>query len=192
MQKIDIKTVNGSVTGTTPVAVVIPELQKSRAVVRRFSAVGNDAGSKVKWYLPKAAMEFKLVEALAAAGTSVKVPADVAGGHAFKGYTMASTSKLLLLTSSGWALVDISAVADVAGKGYCACTISAVGVVIPANTRAYVVRPADLVDSLPAIGAASVTVEDFISGDAGAPVVFTIESASAKTCIAAALVEYFG
>lgn len=192
MQKINITSVGGNVTGATAVAVVIPEFQRAKAVVRRFSAVGNDAASAVTWYMPKAAFEFKLQEGLAAAGTNVKIPVDVAAGHVFHGLTLSTASKLLLLTAAGWALVDISAVADVAGKMYCNATISAVGVVIPANTRAYVVRAADVVTGLPAIGNASTTVENFISGDPGAPVVFTIVSASGKTTVAAAFVEYFG
>lgn len=191
MQKVNIATVNGKVTGTTAVQVVIPEFQRAKAVVRRFSAVGNDAASAVKWYIPRAGFEFRLVEALGAAGTSVKVPVDVAGGHVFHGHTLTNTSKLMLLTSAGWQLVAVSAVADVADKPYCTATITAVGVAIPSNTRAYVVRPGDAIDGLPAIGAASVTVEDFISGDAGAPVLFELVSAANKTTIAGALVEYF-
>lgn len=192
MQKINCTTVNGSVTGATPAAVVIPEYQKSKAVVRRFSAVGNDAGSLVKWYLPRAAFKFAMLEALASNGTALKVPVDAAGGHVFRGYTLTTGSKILLQTAAGWAFVAVSAVADVADKMYCTLTIGAPGAAIVANTGAYVVRPADLIHGLPAIGQAAVTVEDFVSGDPGAPVVFTIESASGKTTIAAALVEYYG
>ncbi len=191
MQKVNCVTVSGSVTGATPVAIVIPEYQKARAVVRRFSAVGNDAGSLVKWYLPKTAFRFRLIEAQTAIATTIKLPNDAAGGHVYKGYTIANTTKLLLLTASGWQLVAVASVADNAGEDYCTATIVATGAAIPAGTLAYVVRPADLISGLPAIGNAAVTVEDFISGEPGVPVVATIESASGKTTIAAALVNYY-
>jgi hypothetical protein len=192
MDKINVTTVSGVATSATAVAVVIPEFQKAKAVVRRFSALGNDAACAVKFYVPKAARAFPLVEKLTAAGTVVKVPVDVANGHVFKGHTLASTDKLLLLTSAGWVLVSATYANAGSGLMYCNATITAVGVDIPANTRAYVVVPAtDVVDGLPTIGAAAVTCEDFICGDAGAPVLFEIVATSAKTTIAAALVEYW-
>ncbi len=192
MEKVNMTTEFAYVSGTTPVYAVIPEFHKAKAAVRRFSGLGDDAASAVTWYRPRATMTIKLLEALAANGTTVKVPVDVAGGHVVKGHTLTTSDKLLLLTGTGWKVVAISAVADVSEAGYCAATISAVGAVIPANTQAYVVRAADIVAGLPAIGSGSVVVDDFICGDLGAPLVFSVVSASGKTTAAAAFVEYFG
>lgn len=192
MDKINITTVSGVATSATAVPVVIPEFQKAKAVIRRFSALGNDTACAVKFYIPKVTRQFLLLEALGAAGTSVKIPVDVAGGHVFRGHTLATTDKLLVLTVTGWKVVAISAVTDVAGASYCTVTITALGEAVPANTKTYVVVPAtDIVDGLPAIGAAAVTVEDFISGDSGAPVVFEINAAADKSIVAAAFVEYW-
>ena len=44
-----------------------------------------------------------------------------------------------------------------------------------------------MIDGLPAIGAAAVTVEDFISGDAGAPVLFDLVATAGKAVTGAAL-----
>lgn len=192
MDKINITTVSGVATSATAVPVVIPEYQKAKAVIRRFSALGNDAACAVKFYAPKVARQFLLIEALAAAGTAVKIPVDVAGGHVFRGHTLVTTDKLLVLTTSGWKLVAIAAVADVAAAAYCTATIVAVGEIIPANTKAYVLVPAtDVIDGLPAIGASAVTVEDFISGDSGAPLLYEIKAAADKSVVAAAFVEYW-
>lgn len=190
MEKINITTVSGVATSATAVPVVIPEHQKSKAVIRRFSALGNDADCAVKFYIPKLARSFNLLENLASDGTKVKIPVDVAGGHKFKGHTLTANDKLLLLTPTGWKVVGAS-YADVGGKPYCEATITAVGA-IAANTRAYILVPGkDVVDGLPAIGNAAVTVEDFISGDAGAPVLFDLVAAASKSVTAAALVEYW-
>jgi len=190
MEKINITTVSGVATSATAVPVVIPEHQKSKAVIRRFSALGNDAACAVKFYVPKLARSFQLLEALGATATKVKVPVDVAGGHKFKGHTLTANDKLLLLTSDGWKVVGAQ-YSDVEGEPYCEATITAVGA-IPANTRAYILVPGkDVVDGLPAIGNAAVTVEDFISGDAGAPVLFDLVAAASKSLTAAALVEYW-
>ncbi len=190
MEKINITTVSGVATSATAVPVVIPEYQKSKVVIRRFSALGNDAACAVKFYIPKVARAFSLIEALDSTATKVKVPVDVAGGHTFKGNTLTANDKLLLLTSDGWKVVGAQ-YSDVAGKPYCEATITAVGA-IPANTRAYILVPGkDVVDGLPAIGNAAVTVEDFISGDAGAPVLFDLVAAANKSLTAAALVEYW-
>lgn len=190
MEKINVTTVSGVATSGTAVPVVIPEFQKAKAVVRRFSALGNDAACAVKFYIPKAARSFLLLEALATAGTAVKIPVDVAGGHVFKGHTLAATDLLLLASPDGWKVASIS-VADNADKMYCTATITAVGA-IPANTRAYVLVPAaDVVDGLPAIGNAAVTVEDFICGDAGAPLLFSLVATTSKSVTGAALVEYW-
>lgn len=191
MQRVNCTTVNGNVTGATPVAIVVPEFQQAKAWVRRFSAVGNDAGSKVKWYIPRVAYRFALTEKLSGTAVKIKIPVDEAGGKVFKGYTIATTTKLLLSVSGGWSLVSVSAVAQVEGKDYCEATISATGADVPSGTVAYVVRPADLIDGLPAVGANAVSVEDFISGDPGAPLVATIESAAGKTTAAGILVEYW-
>lgn len=190
MEKINITTVSGVATSATAVPVVIPEHQKSKAVIRRFSALGNDAACAVKFYIPKVARAFSLIEALDTTATKVKVPVDVAGGHKFKGNTLTANDKLLLLTSDGWKVVGAQ-YANVTGKPYCEATITAVGA-IPANTRAYIlVSGKDVVDGLPAIGNAAVTVEDFISGDAGAPVLFELVATANKSLTAAALVEYW-
>jgi len=190
MEKINITTVSGVATSATAVPVVIPEHQKSKAVIRRFSALGNDAACAVKFYVPKLARSFQLLEALGATATKVKVPVDVAGGHKFKGHTLTANDKLLLLTSDGWKVVGAQ-YSDVEGEPYCEATITAVGA-IPANTRAYILVPGNgVVDGLPAIGNAAVTVEDFISGDAGAPVLFDLVAAASKSLTAAALVEYW-
>lgn len=190
MEKINVTTVSGVATSATAVPVVVPEFQKAKAVIRRFSALGNDAACAVKFYVPKAARSFLLIEALATDGTAVKVPVDVAGGHVFKGHTLASTDLLLLLTPTGWKIASAS-FADNAGKLYCTATITAVGA-IPAKTRAYILVPAhDVVDGLPAIGNAAVTVEDFISGDAGAPILFDLVATTSKAVTAAAFVEYW-
>lgn len=190
MEKINVATVSGAATSGTAVPVLIPEYQKAKAVIRRFSALGNDAACAVKFYIPKAVRSFRLLEALATAGTAVKIPVDVAGGHVFKGHTLAATDLLMLLTPTGWKVVTIS-VADAADKMYCTATITAVGA-IPANTLAYVIVPAtDVVDGLPAIGNAAVTVEDFICGDTGAPILFDLVATTSKAVTAAALVEYW-
>ena len=190
MEKINVTTVSGVATSATAVPVVIPEFQKAKAVIRRFSALGNDAACAVKFYVPKAVRSFLLVEALAANGTAVKVPVDAAGGHVFKGHTLASTDLLLLLTPTGWKIASAT-YADNSGQTYCTATITAVGA-IPANTRAYVLVPAtDVVDGLPAIGAAAVTVEDFVCGDAGAPILFDLVATTSKAVTGAALVEYW-
>ena len=137
------------------------------------------------------ARSFLLIEALAAAGTTVKIPVDVAGGHVFKGHTLVSIDKLLLLTSNGWQLVSAT-FANAADQMYCNATITAVGSAIPANTRAYVVVPAgDVLDGVPPIGAAAVTVEDLVSGDTGAPILFELVAAASKQLTAAAFVEYW-
>lgn len=190
MEKINVTTVSGVATSATAVPVVIPEFQKAKAVIRRFSALGNDAACAVKFYVPKATRSFLLIEALATAGTEVKVPVDVAGGHVFKGHKLASTDLLLLLTPSGWKIASAT-FADNADKLYCTATITAVGA-IPANTRAYILVPAtDVIDGLPAIGNAAVTVEDFVSGDAGAPILFDLVATTGKAVTGAALVEYW-
>jgi len=190
MEKINITTVSGVATSATSVQRVIPEFQKARALVRRFSALGNDAACAVKFYIPKLARSFNLLENLASDGTKVKIPVDEAGGHKFKGHTLTENDKLLLLTPTGWKVVGAS-YADVSGKDYCEATITAVGA-IAANTRAYVVVPAkDVIDGLPAIGNAAVTVEDFVSGDPGAPVVYELVASVSKLVTAAALVEYW-
>lgn len=190
MEKINVTTVSGVATSATAVPVVIPEFQKAKAVIRRFSALGNDAACAVKFYVPKATRSFLLIEALATAGTAVKVPVDVAGGHVFKGHTLASTDLLLLLTPSGWKIASAT-FADKANEMYCTATISAVGA-IPANTRAYILVPAtDVIDGLPAIGNAAVTVEDFVSGDSGAPILFDLVATTSKAVTGAALVEYW-
>ncbi len=192
MDKINVTTVSGVATSATAVAVVVPEFQKAKAVVRRFSALGNDAACAAKFYVPKAGRTFAMVEKLLAAGTVVKVPVDVANGHVFKGHTLASTDKLLLLTGSGWVLVSATYANAGTGLMYCNATITAVGVDIPANTRAFVVVPAeDVIDGLPTIGSAAVTVEDFVCGDTGCPILFELVATSNKTTIAAALVEYW-
>ena len=101
MQKINVTTVSAVATSATAVQAVIPEFQKSKAVIRRFSALGNDAACAVNFYVPKVSRAFRLPVALEAAGTAVRVPVDVAGGHVFKGHTLASTDLLCLLTSTG-------------------------------------------------------------------------------------------
>jgi len=190
MEKINVTTVSGVATSATAVPVVVPEFQKAKAVIRRFSALGNDAACAVKFYVPKVSRSFLLIEALAAAGTAVKIPVDVAAGHVFKGHTLASSDLLLLMSPAGWKVASAT-YADVTGQMYCTATITAVGA-IPANTRAYVLVPAtDVIDGLPAIGAAAVTVEDFISGDAGAPVLFDLVATAGKAVTGAALVEYW-
>ncbi len=192
MDKINVVTVSGVATSATAVPVVIPEYQKAKAVLRRFSALGNDAACAVKFYVPKVARSFVLLEKLAAAGTVVKVPVDAANGHVFKGHTLASTDKLLLLTSGGWVLVSATYANAGASLMYCNATITAVGVDIPANTRAYVVVPAtDVIDGVPPVGAAAVTVEDVLCGDSGAPIVFELVATAAKQTLAAAFVEYW-
>ena len=192
MDKINITTVSGVATSATAVPVVIPEYQKAKAVIRRFSALGNDAACAVKFYVPKVTRLFLLSEALAAAATSVKIPVDVAGGHVFRGHTLTTTDKLLVLLTSGWTLVTITAVTNVASADYCTATIDALGEVVPVNTKTYVLVPAtDVVDGLPAIGNAAVTVEDFISGDSGAPLLYAINAAADKSTVAAAFVEYW-
>jgi hypothetical protein len=191
MEKINVTTVSGVASSATAVAVVIPEFQRAKPVIRRFSALGNDAACAVKFYLPKVARSFLLLEALAADGTTVKIPVDTAGGHVFRGHTLASTDKLLLLTANGWQLVSATYV-NAAGETYCNATITAVGSAIPANTRAYVVVPAtDVLDGVPPVGAAAVTVEDLVSGDTGAPILFELVATSAKQVTAAAFVEYW-
>ncbi|NLL35881.1 MAG: hypothetical protein GX257_11345 [Clostridiales bacterium] len=190
MDKINIATVSGVASSATAVPVVIPEFQKAKALIRRFSALGNDAACAVKFYVPKLARSFQLLEALDATATKVKIPVDVAGGHKFKGHTLTQADKLLLLTPTGWKVVGAQ-YANVAGKPYCEATITAVGA-IPAKTRAYILVPShDVVDGLPAIGNAAVTVEDFISGDAGAPLLFDLVAAENKSVTAAAFVEYW-
>lgn len=190
MEKINVTTVSGVATSATAVPVVIPEFQKAKAVIRRFSAVGDDAACAVKFYVPKAARAFQLIEALATAGTAVKVPVDVAGGHVFKGHTLAATDLLLLLTPTGWKIATAT-FADNADQLYCTATITAVGA-IPAKTKAYILVPAtDVIDTLPPIGNASTTVEDFIAGDTGAPVLFDLVATTSKKTIAAAHVEYW-
>lgn len=190
MQKINVTTVSAVATSATAVQAVIPEFQKSKAVIRRFSALGNDAACACNFYIPKVSRGFRLPVALAANGTALRVPVDVAGGHVFKGHSLASTDLLCLLTPTGWKIVSAT-YADVTGQSYCTATITAVGA-IPANTVCYVVVPAtDRLAGVPVIGDAQVSVEDLLSGDTGVPVVFDIVATSAKVTAAAALVEYW-
>jgi len=190
MQKINVTTVSAVAASATAVQAVIPEYQKAKAVIRRFSALGNDAACAVNFYVPKVCRAFRLPLALEAAGTAVRIPVDAAGGHVFKGHTLVSTDLLCLLTPNGWKIVPAT-YADNAQQTYCTATITAVGA-IPANTVCYVVVPAtDKIAGVPVIGAAQVSVEDLLSGDTGAPVVFDIVAASAKVTSAAALVEYW-
>ena len=190
MNKVNVTTISAVATSATAVQAVIPEYQKSKAVIRRFSALGNDAACGCNFYVPKACRGFRLPAALAAAGTTLRIPVDVAGGHVFKGHTLASTDLLCLLTPSGWKIVSAT-FADNAQQTYCTATITAVGA-IPVNTVCYVVVPAtDKIAGVPVIGAAQVSVEDLLSGDTGVPVVFDIVATSAKVTTAAALVEYW-
>ena len=124
MEKINVTTVSGVAASATAVPVVVPEFQKAKAVIRRFSALGNDAACAVKFYVPKVSRSFLLIEALAAAGTAVKIPVDVAAGHVFKGHTLASSDLLLLLTPGGWKVASAT-YADVTGQMYCTATITA-------------------------------------------------------------------
>jgi len=190
MQKINVTTVSAVATSATAVQAVIPEFQKSKAVIRRFSALGNDAACACNFYVPKVSRTFRLPIALEAAGTAVRVPVDTVGGHVFKGHTLAATDLLCLLTPTGWKIVSAT-YADNAGQDYCTATITAVGA-IPANTVCYVVVPAtDKIAGVPVIGAAQVSVEDLLSGDTGVPVVFDIVATAGKVTSAAALVEYW-
>ena len=190
MNKVNVTTVSAVATSATAVQAVIPEYQKSKAVIRRFSALGNDAACACNFYIPKACRAFRLPVALATAGTTLRIPVDVAGGHVFKGHTLGSTDLLCLLTPTGWKVVSAT-YADNAQQTYCTATITAVGA-IPANTVCYVVVPAtDKIAGVPVIGAAQVSVEDLLSGDTGVPVIFDIVATSAKVTTAAALVEYW-
>ena len=190
MNKINVTTVSAVATSATAVQAVIPEYQKSKAVIRRFSALGNDAACACNFYVPKACRGFRLPVALGTSGTTLRIPVDVAGGHVFKGHTLASTDLLCLLTPTGWKIVSAT-YADNSGQTYCTATITAVGA-IPVNTVCYVVVPAtDKIAGVPVIGAAQVSVEDLLSGDTGVPVVFDIVAASGKVTSAAALVEYW-
>jgi len=51
MQKINVTTVSEVATSATVVQAVIPEYQKSKAVIRRFSALGNDAACACNFYI---------------------------------------------------------------------------------------------------------------------------------------------
>ena len=61
--------------------------------------------------------------ALATAVTTLRIPVDVAGGHVFKGHTLASSDLLCLLTPTGWKVVSAT-YADNAQQTYCTATIS--------------------------------------------------------------------
>ena len=190
MNKINVTTVSAVATSATVVQAVIPEYQKSKAVIRRFSALGNDAACGCNFYIPKACRAFRLPVALGTSGTTLRIPVDVAGGHVFKGHTLASTDLLCLLTPTGWKVVSAT-YADNSGQTYCTATITAVGA-IPVNTVCYVVVPAtDKIAGVPVIGAAQVSIEYLLSGDTGVPVIFDIVATSAKVTSAAALVEYW-
>ena len=144
MDKINVTTVSAVATSATVVQAVIPEYQKSKAVIRRFSALGNDAACACNFYVPKACRGFRLPVALATAGTTLRIPVDVAGGHVFKGHTLASTDLLCLLTPTGWKVVSAT-YADNAGQTYCTATITAVGA-IPRQHRVLRRRPRDRQD----------------------------------------------
>ncbi len=191
MQKINCVTVSGTATSATAVHVVVPEYQKAKIVVRRFSALGNDAAAAVSWWIPRAGMSFNLYEEIEAADETINVPVDVAGGHVVKGHTLTTNDKILLPTSAGWKLLAISKVENVSGKMYCACTVAAVGADIPANTKAYILRAADKVSGVPAIGAAQVTVEDLLSGDSGAPVIAELVATTNKSALGCIFAEYW-
>ncbi len=191
MQKINCVTVSGKATSATAVHVVVPEYQKAKPVVRRFSAIGNDAASAASWWIPRASMTFSLLEEIEAADTTVNVPVDAAGGHVFKGHTLTTGDKLLVPTSAGWKVVVISNVANVAGEMYCALTVTAIGSDIAANTKAYVLRASDQIANIPAIGSASVTVEDLLSGDSGAPIILELVATTSKSTLGCVFVEYW-
>jgi len=190
---INCATVSGSVTNTaTPAQYIISEYQKAKPVVRRFSAIGDDAACKINWFLPRAAFSFGLLENLLAAGTALKVPVDVVAGHVFKGHTITTNDKVLVMASRGWKMLSISVVTDVPPKMYCTLTVGAPGADISANTKAYIVRAADKIAGIPVLGASEASVPDLLSGDAGAPVVMELVAATSnKTTIGCAFVEYW-
>jgi hypothetical protein len=117
---------------------------------------------------------------------------DVAAGHVFKGHTLTTNDKLLVMTSTGWKLVAISVVTDVAAEKYCTVTIAALGCDIAASTKSYIVRAADQIAGIPAVGAGSATVEDLLSGDSGTPVIMEVVATANKTMLGCAFVEYWG
>ena len=193
MQIVNCNTVSGSVTNTaTPAHFVISEYQKAKPVVRRFSAVGDDAACTVNWFLPRAGFTFGLLENLLAAGTALKVPVDVAAGHVFKGHTLTTNDKVLVMAGGGWKMLSISNVAEVSGQMYCTLTVGAPGADIVANTKAYIVRAADKIAGIPVLGAAEVSVPDLLSGDSGAPIIMELVAATSnKTTVGCAFVEYW-
>ena len=192
MQMINCTTVSGKATSATAVHVVISEYQKSKAVVRRFSAIGTDAACVANWWVPRAALTFGLLQNVLAAATTVRIPVDVAAGHVFKGHTLTTNDKLLVMTSTGWRLVAISVVTDVVGQMYCTVTISALGCDIAAGTKSYIVRAADQIAGIPAVGAGSASVEDLLSGDSGTPLLMELVATSNKQILGCAFVEYWG
>jgi len=144
------------------------------------------------WWVPRAALTFGLLQNVLAAATTVRIPVDVAAGHVFKGHTLTTNDKLLVMTSTGWKLVAISVVTDVAGQMYCTVTISALGCDIAASTKSYIVRAADQIAGIPAVGAGSASVEDLLSGDSGTPLVMELVATSNKQILGCAFVEYWG
>lgn len=179
-------------TSATAVARAIPEFQQKCVVVRRLFASGNDAAAALTWYIPQRERSFNLPVKLAANGTLVRVPVDVAGGHVFQGKTLTTGFKLLLpFGADGWTLVTVSAVNDVTSANYCTLTISAVGVVIAQGSKAYLLDPAtDVLTGIPAVGAANVSAEYVLTGSVGAPVVFAAVATTDKQCLASAYVEW--
>ena len=135
MNKIHIASVSGVCQGATPVLCVIPEFLRSKALVRRFSALGNNAASKAVFYVPSASRTFLLIESVAAAGTAIKIPVDTAGSLVFNGNALTAVNKLLLQTPKGWVLTSAT-FAAVPGEKYCTATIPAAVGAMPANTRA--------------------------------------------------------
>ena len=104
MDKINIATVSGVASSATAVPVVIPEFQKAKALIRRFSALGNDAA----WRSSFTCRSWRVRSSCwrrSALPRPGQDSVDVAGGHTFKGHTLTQADKLLALTPTGWKVV---------------------------------------------------------------------------------------
>ena len=176
-------------TTTTEVRDSFPRFHDTQPIVRNLNATGNNASSKITFYVPKSEFKVGLAAALASDGVSAYLPVDVEAGHIINGHTLTTSDYLAIATSTGVDVREITGVSDDAGEDYCHATIAATGKTLLINTDVWVVRATDIIDLT--VGNASIEKDfSWVAGNYACPLVVGATSGDATDTRVKVTVQY--